>query len=148
MHSKSRGVIRVFDLERADVSIVRYAKGYDRRKRTTHDVEYVLVVSVCDDESVAWYEVYEALKRQLDLVQRVKNIRVIELDIVNNERRRQVMEKFRALIEKGSVVFIAFEHNELAFGARLISLSKIFRNATNEECWLTTVRLERPGHER
>jgi hypothetical protein len=40
-------------------------------------------------------------KAQLDFIEVLEDIRVIKLDVVYDQQLRQVMNKFRALVEKG-----------------------------------------------
>lgn len=50
----------------------------------------------------------------LDRFQVVKDIGVIELKVVEDQRTRAVMDKFRAFVEEGAVVLIRFDNKEVA----------------------------------
>lgn len=51
----------------------------------------------------------------LDRFQIVKDVRVIELKVVEDQRTRAVMHEFRTLVEERAVVLICFNHEEVAF---------------------------------
>lgn len=51
----------------------------------------------------------------LDRFQVVKDIGVIELKVVEDQRTRAVMDKFRAFVEEGAVILIRFDNKEVAF---------------------------------
>ena len=49
----------------------------------------------------------------LDRFQVVKDIGVIELKVVEDQRARAVMDEFGALIEEGTVVFVSFDNEKI-----------------------------------
>ena len=67
----------------------------------------------------------------LDRLQVFKNIGVIELEVVDDRDLRQVMDELAALIEKGGVVFVAFDDEPFAVGEAR-ALAEILGNAADE----------------
>ena len=53
-------------------------------------------------------------ERFFDRLQVLKNIRVIEFEVVDDRNLRQVMNKLAALVKKRGVVFIALDDEPLA----------------------------------
>lgn len=71
----------------------------------------------------------------LNSFQIVKDVRVIELKVIENQRTRAVMHKFRTLIEEGAVVLIRLNHEEVAF-AQTRRNFKVARNAADHKAGL------------
>ena len=51
----------------------------------------------------------------LDRPQIVKNIRMIEFKVIEDQRARAVMDKLGSLIKKRAIVLIRFDHEERGF---------------------------------
>lgn len=62
----------------------------------------------------------------LDRFQVVKDIGVIEFKVVEDQRTRVVMNKFRAFVEEGVVIFIRFDNKEVVF-VQMSRNFKVFR---------------------
>ena len=80
------------------------------------DFEAVGVIAVDEGHAVARDDVEQAAEGEFDLVERVVDVRVVELDVVDDDALGQVVEELRALVEEGGVVFVAFEHVEFGVG--------------------------------
>ena len=59
------------------------------------------IVAVDQHHAVLRNDIEQTPEAQLDFIEVVENVRVIELDVVYDQQLRQVMNKFRALVEKG-----------------------------------------------
>ena len=57
---------------------------------------------------------------------------MIELKVVQDQRTRTVVNKLRAFIEKGTVVFVCFDDKEWTF-ANAGRHTEVFRNTTNQK---------------
>ena len=68
-----------------------------------------LVIAPGNDASAARHEIYETAELQFDGGEIGVNIRVIEFERSNDEFVGMVVQKFRALVEKRRIVFVAFE---------------------------------------
>src|ERR1019366_1834557 len=85
---------------------------------------------VGDQESAARHEIDEAFERDFDCLEVSVDVRVIKLDVGENKRVWKIVKEFRALVEEGGVVFIAFD-DEYARGAKLKAGAEIFCDATD-----------------
>ena len=79
------------------------------RAAILRDLDAIVVVAVDQHHSIFGHDVEQPFKAQFDFVDVVKNIRVIELDVVHDHELREVMNELRALVEKRAVVFVAFD---------------------------------------
>ena len=80
----------------------------------------------------------------LDRFQVVKDIGVIELKVVEDQRTRAVMDKFRAFVEKGAVVLIRFDNKEVAFAQTRRNL-KVPRHTADHKSGFVTALFQNPG---
>ncbi|MND59197.1 hypothetical protein D3C80_503910 [compost metagenome] len=74
----------------------------------------------------------------------VKDIRMIELKIIEDQRARAVMHELGALIEEGAVVFVSFNHKERAF-AQTGRNVEIARHAADHKARLIAAGFQNPG---
>ncbi len=100
--------------------------GGDGTRGGGGDVETVRFVAIDEGVTLARDDVEQAAEGELDLVERVVNVRVVELDVVHDDALGQVVEELRALVEEGGVVFIAFQHVELRVG-EMRAAAEVFR---------------------
>ena len=110
---KSGTIRRVGHVRNFPRAIWRHPHFLDLRHQGLHlprDVDAIRVVAVQQDHPVLRHDVEQPPEAKLDLIEVVEDIRVIELDVVHDQQFRQVMDELRALIEKGGVVFVAFDH--------------------------------------
>src|SRR3954470_20234257 len=91
----------------------------------------VRVISVRQKQSVARDQVYESFERGLNRAQVFENIRVIELQIVDDPNLRQVMHKLAPFIKKRRVVFVPLDNKPFALG-KSCSLPEVGRNSTDQ----------------
>src|SRR6185436_13826794 len=67
---------------------------------------------VADDQPGARNNPYQVTKLALDLCQIGEDVRMIELDVVQNCCSGPVVHELRALIEKSRVIFVPLDHKE------------------------------------
>src|ERR1043165_2172485 len=72
-----------------------------------------------------------------------KDVRVIELEVVDDRDLRQVVDELAALVEKCSVVFVALDDEPLAI-RKARALAEVGRDAADEEARVQSVVLEDP----
>src|SRR5262249_11148366 len=101
------------------------------------------IIPVAQQQAIARDEIDEATERRLDGGQILKNISVIEFDVVDNGHLRQVVDELASLIEEGRVVFVPFDDEPLAVGEAR-SLPQIRGDATDEITWVQSVVLKNP----
>ena len=70
-------------------------------KTISCDLNAISIVAIHQHHAVARNDVEQTPKAELDLIEVVEDIRVIKLDVVYDQQLRQVMNKFRTLVEKG-----------------------------------------------
>src|SRR5258706_2588912 len=104
------------------------------------------IVAIGKKLAIAGDEVDQALERSLDGGKVFKDVRVIELKIVDDGHLGQVMDELAALVEKGGVIFVAFNDEPLAFGEPR-SLSKIGWDAADQVAWVESIMFKDPGQQ-
>ena len=96
------------------------------------------------DTTLRWHCADEVVKLPFNCRQVLKNIRVVELQVVQHCRARTVVDKFAALVKKGCVVFICLNH-ECVAGAKPGRHAKIQRNPAHQKARLQACLLQNPG---
>src|SRR5207253_5114023 len=86
---------------------------------------------VCSSDLILRNDIEQTPEAKLDFIEVVEDVSVIELDVVYDQQFRQVMHKFRALVEKGGVVLVAFDHEILRI-VQACALSEIFCESADE----------------
>ena len=111
----------------------------------------VRAVRAEQQQPVARDEVHQASERQQHGGQVRVDIRVIELDVVDDGDIRQVLQELRRLVEERAVVFVALD-DEVAAAADTVarsSVAEIQRNPANEHRGIeAAVRQQPPGQRR
>lgn len=80
-----------------------------------HGLFQVDVVFWPDNTALPRNDTHQMVELFLDRFQVVKDIGVIELKVVEDQRTWAVMDKFRAFVEEGAVILIRFDNKEVAF---------------------------------
>ena len=80
----------------------------------------------------------------LDRFQIVKDVRVVKLKVIENQRARAVVNKLGAFIEESAVVFIGLNHEERAV-AKARGNIEVARNAADNKARLVAAGFEDPG---
>src|SRR5688572_20246166 len=70
------------------------------------------VLSIADDQARSGNDSYQMTKLPLDLCKIGEDVCMIELDVVQDDRLRPIVDELRALIEKGGVIFVALDHKQ------------------------------------
>src|SRR5204863_9818092 len=83
----------------------------------------------------------------LDRGDAFKNVRMVELQVVDDRHFRQVMDEFAPFIEKSRVVFVALDDKPFALGESG-PLPQIVWNAADEIARMETLVLEDPREQR
>ena len=109
-----------------------------------HHLLQVDVVLRQDNFAFARHDAHQMVELLLNRLQVVKDIRVVELKVVEDQRPRAVVNKFGALVEEGAVVFIRFNDEERAVAQARRDV-EIARNAANNEARLVTAGFKDPG---
>ena len=86
-------------------------------------------------------------ERALDGGEVVKNIGVVEFEIVEDGDFREVMDEFAALVEKRRVIFVPFDDKPLTVSEPR-ALAQIVRDAADEIARIQAVVFEDPGEQR
>ena len=100
----------------ANIAAFSESERPHRAGGSTNHLHDIGVIPVDHRQSSSGDKVEESPEGQLDLVQGVKNIRMIELDVIDDGQLGQVMQELRALIEESRIVFVAFQDIELGIG--------------------------------
>src|SRR5256885_4502251 len=74
------------------------------------------IIPIAEQQSIARNQPNEMFERGVDRFEAVKNIRMIEFDIVDDRDFWQVMNELAPLIEESRIVLIAFNDEPLALG--------------------------------
>ena len=72
----------------------------------------LVFASIRDDQAIAAERAHQMMKLGLDRSQIRKDVRVIELEVVQNRGARMVVDELRALVEERRVVLVGFDHEE------------------------------------
>src|SRR5438874_12638926 len=83
----------------------------------------------------------------LDGLEVIKDIRVIEFEVVDDGNLRQVVDELAAFVEEGGVVFVPFDDEPLAVG-EAGALAEIVGETADEVAWIEAIVLEHPGQQR
>ena len=109
-----------------------------------HRLLQVDVVLRQDDAPLARNNAHQVVELFLDRFQVVKNIRVVELKVVEDQRARAVMHELGTLVEERAVVLVGFDHKERAVAQTRRNV-EITRYAANHEARLVAAGFEDPG---
>ncbi len=87
---------------------------------------------------------HQVVKLALDGRQVVKNVGVVELQVVEHGGARPVVDEFAAFVEEGGVVFVRFD-DEAFSQAQACGHAEVHRHATDQKTGLQSGRLQNPG---
>src|ERR1051325_6714254 len=108
---------------------------------------HALVVAVGHDHAVRRHALHALAEGVDDRVHVGVDVSVVELDVVDDQRVRAVVEKLGPLVEERGVVLVAFD-DELRVVAELEVLIEIEGDAADDHARVASRRLEQPGQER
>ena len=109
-----------------------------------HRLFQIDVVFRVDDASLARHDTHQVMELFLNSFQIVKDVRVIELKVIEDQRARAVMHEFRTFVEERTVVLIRFNHEEVALAEARGNL-KVARNAADHKARFIAAGFEDPG---
>src|SRR5712692_8618886 len=116
--AKARHTSRVINVTRLPTRIAARAKGFQLREKLlaqlTNDFAHVRTVPSDNQTAVARHGIHKAPKREFHRVEILINVRVVELDVVDDGQLRQVVHELRPLVEIRGVVFVAFDDEVIA----------------------------------
>ena len=78
------------------------------RKRARHAVFH----PIGENQAIPGHGAHEMMELGFDGIEIGENIRMIEFDVVDDQRARTVVDELRALVEKCGVVFVGLDHEE------------------------------------
>lgn len=97
-----------------------------------------------DDAALARHDAHQVVELFLNGFQVVKNIRVVKLKVVEDQRARAVVHKLGALVEERAVILVGFDHKERAVSQTRRDV-EITRYAADDEARLIAAGFEDPG---
>jgi len=89
-------------------------------------------VDACHDQTGSGNDIDQPAECRLDRLEIRVNIRMIELDVLQQNNSGQIVQKLRSFIEKGGVVLIALD-DEIGTVCKLKTASEIFGDAADKE---------------
>ena len=144
---KSGPLALVDNMANLVAAIGRKADLHNWRRTLLSGVDANGVVAIQQNHAFGWRDIQKAAKAGLDLLKVAVDVSMVELDVINNDELGQVVDKFRALVEEGGVVFVAF-NDEILRVPQTGALSKVRWNASNQVSWGETGRFKYPGQNR
>ena len=109
-----------------------------------HHLLQVDVVLRQDNFAFARHDAHQMVELFLNRLQVIKDVRVVELKVVEDQRPRAVVNKLGALVEEGAVIFVGFNDEERAV-AQARGDVEIARNAANHEPRFIAAGFKDPG---
>ena len=94
-------------------AVLRKSDLNDRGGAVFCDIEAVRVVAIDQHHAFGGDDVEQAAEARLDLVEVAVDVGVVELDVVHDHEFGEVVDEFRAFVEEGGVVFVAFDNEIL-----------------------------------
>lgn len=134
------------DIEPVDAIVISQPETLDRTMIDVKQRREIGVIAIGQELASARHQVDKTLESGLDGGEVVKNVGVIELQIIDNDNFRKVMQEFAAFIEKSSVIFVAFENKPRTVGEAR-AFAKVVGNAADEKAGIQAVMLEDPRQE-
>src|SRR4029079_1011875 len=92
---------------------------------------------------VARNEINHSFERQLYRLQIIKDIRVIEFEVVDDRNFRTAIDELAALIKKGGVILVAFDDEPFAVGEPR-ALTQVRGNAADQKTGIVAVVFKHP----
>ena len=115
----------------------------DTTRRAGQDFTHVRVIAIRDNQAPAWDDSHKLAKGALHRGEVLKNISVIEFDVVEDNGVGKIVNELAAFVEERRVVLVAFGDEEWpVIGVRCLVIvvrsgaraaAEIIRNAANQE---------------
>ena len=132
-----------FHVQDANVGRVGKAQRLDGAGGPLHHVQAVGIVRIDQRQAVAGNDLGQAAEAQLDFLQGIVNVRVVELNVVDDHQFRQVMQEFGAFVEKRRVVFVPLQHGEIGI-RKTAAAAQITGDAADHEAGVQPGVLHQP----
>ncbi len=87
-------------------------------------------------------------KSALHILEIAKDIRMIELQVVQHRDVRRVVDKLAALVEKRAVVFIPLDHERIGHRTQMITRGRIKRHAADQIAGVASLRAQQMRRQR
>lgn len=128
---KARAPIFMSDMSGPEIILGPEAESLDRTEPDiARDFHEVLILSVAEHQSIGGHGLDEMAEGFFDGGEVFKDIRVVELQIVQESYLGAVVDKLTALIKKGRVVFIPLDNKPGAI-SKTGTLTQIRRYSTD-----------------
>ena len=128
----------------------RQPECFDRRDCRRAERRSVRTVAAEQQEPVPGHQVGQPAERQAHGIQIGVDVRVVELDVVDERDVGQILQELRGLVEEGAVVLVALD-DELAPVAQPVArplLTEVQGDAADEHRWIVLRVCEQPAGER
>src|SRR5262245_58992595 len=106
----------VTDIERIHRVISAEAEAFERAIGDVEQGRKIQIIGGPQQQTVARYQANEMRERLLDRIEILKNVRMIELQVIDQANLGKVMNELAAFVEEGRVVFVAFDDEPFAVG--------------------------------
>ena len=107
--------------------------AYHARPRHRTECAKIGIVAIHHDAAIVRDDAHEMGKRALHVGEVAKNIRVIELEVVEHGNTRRVVNELAPLVEEGAVVFVAFDHERIGGTAEVRTNGRVLWHAANQK---------------
>ena len=129
------------------LGLVSIGKRLHRRERLGRQLAHDRRIPARDQDSVLRNEVDEARERELVRLLVAIDVGVIELDVVDDRRVRQVVPHLRTLVEVRGVVLVSL-NDEIMRARKSIGRPEVLSDSADQEARIEPRRLEHPRQER
>ncbi|CCK08537.1 hypothetical protein BN128_2572 [Cronobacter sakazakii 696] len=109
-----------------------------------HHLLEIDVIFRPDDFPLSRHNAHQVVELFLNGFQIVKDIRVIEFEVVEHQRARRVVDKLGAFIKERAVIFVGFNHKERAV-TKARGDVEIARHAADDKARLVAAGFQDPG---
>ena len=136
------------DVADADVRIGSHANADEPhhaqlRSSVGENIGAAGTVGIDKDDAVARHHAQQALKGEFDGLHIRVNVRVVHLNIADDDHLGQVVEELGAFVEERRVVLIALQHGEITVG-EATATPQIARNTADHEAGIERIVLHQP----
>src|SRR4030095_6882591 len=128
-------------------AILRKTDLYDWREAILGDLDAVRIVAVEHYHAILRHDIDQPTEAQFYRREILENVGVVELDVVDHEQFRQVVDELRALVEKGAGILVALDHKMLRV-VKERALAEIARQTADDITRLQFAHGQHPGQER
>src|SRR5438128_883728 len=100
-----------------------------------------------EQQAAARYQIDKAAEREHDCVDVAVDVRMVELDIVDDRHVRQILQELGRLIEKRAVILVSLD-DELASAAEAVArtaVAEVRRDAADEHARINAAMGQQPA---